>query len=920
MQTTDERPNPEALLADVAKRRRGKLRLFLGMAPGVGKTYAMLTEARARVKAGLDTLIGWVDTHGRKDTEALLTGLEVLPRLTVRRGHTFVQALDVDEILRRAPAVVVIDEMPHSNPPGSRHAKRWQDIEEILDMGIDVWSAINIQHLESLNDVVARVTGVEVSETVPDRVFDEADEVRLIDLPPDDLIARLNAGKIYLPRVIERARDNYFKKTNLTALRELALRCMASRMETQIRTERQLSRRRSAVEDTSYGTLLVLEYPSQEAVREMARLARSLASPWHVVWLEGFANARADDKEVTELLQFAESLGAVTDVLAGSYAKDVVNYAREHNLSMVAVVGVTARAASAHLAEIRRSAPELNILSLAAQGEIRPTLLQRVSHLLGDMRFTRNGVWQAVISVAVVFLLLIPFQELMDPTNQAMIYLLAVLFCGVRYGNASAAVSAVLAVLAFDFSVVAPRWSFTVNDTQYFITFLVMLIVGFMAGQLVSRSRAAARAANVREHQAKRLYEASTALADAADESDALKIVARAAARDGHAECEFWLPEVATDGSQGSQDTVQFRRAEAVLKAVDPAVVRWCFDHGKEAGCGTQTLVSSPYWYVPMTAADSVCGVAVFRFTDAGAAAQNDPVMRTGLVALVNLAAQTMQRIMAGQQVKQTLVSMEGERLRNSLIQSLSHDLRTPITMLKAGAEGLLSKLRRGQLGDAIEDSEKLLESSSRMQRLVGNILEMAKLQSGGVRLNKSWIPAEDLFGAACAELGDRLKGYDVRTAIDPECPPVYGDEVLLVRVVTNLLDNAVKYCPAGSKIVFSAKRRGDSVAVTVADNGPGLPDGNPQRLFDPFRRGKRETAVSGTGLGLAICRTIARVHGAEIFATDSVWGGAAFTLVLPHVPMAELDDEDAIDDADDVSAAEAGGGSDSALPAGGGK
>lgn len=352
-------PNPEAVLEEAQRRSRGKLRLFLGMAPGVGKTYAMLTEAHQRRKSGKDCLIGWVDTHSRPDTMRLLKGLEILPRKRMRRGAVWTEELDVDEILRRRPSVVVVDEMPHTNPPGSRHARRWQDIEEILDMGIDVWSALNIQHLESLNGVVARVTGVEVSETVPDRVFDEADEVRLIDLPPDDLIARLNAGKIYLPQVIERARANYFRRSNLIALRELALRFMASRMESQIRSERLLSTRQ-AVEDTSYGALLVLEYPSLEAVREMSRLARALSSPWHVVWMESALSIPSDSPRVTEVLKFAESLGAETDKLAGDYAAEIGQYAREHNLSLVAVLTASTWQTNARARALKKGSPELN--------------------------------------------------------------------------------------------------------------------------------------------------------------------------------------------------------------------------------------------------------------------------------------------------------------------------------------------------------------------------------------------------------------------------------------------------------------------------------------------------------------------------------------------------------------------------------
>ncbi len=890
-------PNPDAVLEEAQRRSRGKLRLFLGMAPGVGKTYAMLTEAHQRRKSGKDCLIGWVDTHSRPDTMRLLKGLEILPRKRMRRGTVWTEELDVDEILRRRPSVVVVDEMPHTNPPGSRHARRWQDIEEILDMGIDVWSALNIQHLESLNGVVARVTGVEVSETVPDRVFDEADEVRLIDLPPDDLIARLNAGKIYLPQVIERARANYFRRSNLIALRELALRFMASRMESQIRSERLLSTRQ-AVEDTSYGALLVMEYPSLEAVREMSRLARALSSPWHVVWMESALSIPSDSPRVTEVLKFAESLGAETDKLAGDYAAEIGQYAREHNLSLVAVLTASTWQTNARARALKKGSPELNLIFLAAQGSVRGSLAQRLLAMVSDFNLSTSGWWQAAASVGVLCLLLYPLRNAMEPTNHAMIYLLAVLFCGVRYGSGPAALAAMLAVVAFDFTVVEPWLSFSVANAQYFITFLVMLLVGLVAGQLVARRQKLAQAANKREHQTRQLYEASRAFSRALSVDEALKVLSGTLNGQASAESEFWLPDWPEDSEDDEPrkkdaEHVEFSRAEAVLKGADPAVIRWCFDHRQAAGRGTHTLASSNYWYVPMEAGGDILAVVVISFRAPQAA--EDPVTRNLAEALIALGAQTLQRIDAAQDARQALIAMEGERLRHTLIQSLSHDLRTPVTMLRMSAEGLLARLSKGDLAAARTDAGKLLESTERMERLVINLLEMARLQTGGIKLSESWIPADELFGMAIAEMGERLRDYRVDIRIADDCPLLYGDEVLLLRVMTNLLDNAAKYCPKGSVITMAARRRGDRVAASVSDNGPGLPAGNPQRLFDPFRRGRRENAVSGVGLGLAICRTIARAHDAEIIAGDSPAGGAAFTLMLPLVPVPEMDDEEKV-------------------------
>lgn len=893
MRDDELRPSPEALLAETAKERRGKLKLFLGMAPGVGKTYAMLAEAHQLQAAGQEILIGWVDTHRRPDTEALTKGLDILPRKRIRRGALWVEALDVDEIFRRMPSLVVIDEMPHTNPAGSRHAKRWQDIEEILDMGIDVWSALNIQHLESLNGVVERVTGVAVSETVPDRIFDEAEEVRFIDLPPADLIARLHAGKIYLPSVVERAKDAYFRKSNLIALRELAIRTMASRMESQIRSARRRSTRRS-VEDTTFGLLLVLETVNEASVREGARMARALSAPWHVVWMEEVALERSDGQRVEQLLQFAESLGAQCDTLAGDYGREVGRYAREHNLSFVAISAPSRRAASRRKRALLRYAPELNLIRFAAENEEGVGIRQHLRNVFVYFDAGFNGYWQALIYPLLVALLLYPLRHVLDPTNHGMIYLLGVLFCGVRYGSGPAALSAVFSVLFFDLSVIAPIGSFSVNDTQYLITFAVMLIVGLVAGQLVARRQHLAQTANRREYLTRMLFDTVRELSQTLVKEDALHILSGTLRSHLSLESEFWLPEM-TDGGDKNEtpDGVELEREAVVLKNVDSAIVRWCYVHRRPAGAGTTTLASSPCRYIPLQAGGKVLAILVVAHTDGPMS--DDVAMNRLIDTLASLGAQTLLRLEAAGKARQTLISMEAERLRHTLIQSLSHDLRTPVTTLKVASEGLVGKLRSNHPEKALEDAERLLDGMSRMERLVGNLLEMARLQSGEIRLKKCWIPADELFGTSLAEVGGRLRDYQVDVEIEDDCPPVYGDEVLLVRVVTNLLDNAVKYCPPGSRIVLGARRRGDTIAVTVSDNGPGLPAGNAQRLFDPFRRGQKENNVTGVGLGLAICRTIARAHEAEIFATPSSLGGAAFTLTLPYVPLEEMDNEEVI-------------------------
>ena len=893
MSEIEHRPDPDAMLQEVKKNERGQLRIFLGMAPGVGKTYAMLTEAHQRRQSGKDVLIGWVETHRRSDTEALLKGLTVLARKPMAYAGKTVYELDLDEILKKRPSVVIIDEMPHSNPKGSRHAKRWQDIEEILDAGIDVWTALNIQHLESLNGVVERVTGVAVTETVPDRVFDTADEVRLIDLPPDDLLSRLSAGKIYLPKIVERAKNAYFKRTNLIALRDLALRTMTSRMETQIRSER-LRSTRTRVDDTSFGQLLVLDEINEEAVREVARMARVLGTTWRVAWMIEKADEALESETVAKFFRYIEEMGAPVDPLAGDYTREIVRFARDHNLITIAMTSASKLRNAARLAEIKKMAPELHVLFLGKSVRNPRRITAWMQKNLADFQLSGRGYAQSALITAFIGLISFPIRNAIEPTNLAMIYMLGVLMSGVRYGRGPAAFSAVLSVLAFDLTIIDPIMSFNVADTQYLITFTVMLIVGLVAGQLVANRERMAKASNAREHQTRLMLDASKRLSTCLDPQDAIDILSETLERQVLVQIEFWMPKWDDEETRGKNgEAPDLERVKANIKSVDPAIVRWVYEHAQSAGIGTDTLAKSTYWYLPMISAGHVLAVMVVNFPDNAGAI--NPATRRWIEALASLGAQTLMRINSALEARQTLINMEADRLRYSLIQSLSHDLRTPVTMLKLGAEQLHEKIAARQYPQADELSDKLIDGASRMERLVTNLLEMARLQSGSIELKQTWIPAQELFGSAMAELGERLDAYDVGITIDEGCPLVYGDEVLLVRVLTNLLDNAVKYCEAGDKIHCTARLRGNNLALTVADSGPGLPEGSPQRLFDPFRRGQKEGNISGVGLGLAICRTIARAHEGDIFATPSVLGGAAFTVILPMVPMQDIEDEESV-------------------------
>lgn len=879
----ERRPDPDALLKVGQKSTRGRLKLFLGAAPGVGKTFAMLTEAHEKRREGLDVLIGWVDTHGRRETAALLKGLEVLPRQTMQRGTFTTETLDIDAVIRRRPALVVIDELPHSNPPNARHLKRWQDIEDILDVGIDVYSAMNIQHLESLNDMVGAMTGVDVKETIPDRFFDEADEVRLVDLPPDDLLKRLEAGKIYLPGFIERAKNHFFRKANLIALRELSLRLMADRLETEIREHRSLSTDQS-VRDTSFGLLLVIESPdAYEIIREAGRLARSLAGNWHVLWLDKPGESRKRRRAAAETLAFAESLGAVTAMVTGHFEREVSAYAREHNLSMIASADTGLYTTYWRRRELRRRAPEVTFVILSSTVGKEP-LSER---LLATLRAQDEEVTGYAITSIVTILLTGLFSPLIpwiQPTNFAMCYLLVSFIAAIRYGLKTAAYAVVLSIICFDLVAVEPLGSFAVSDLQYVFTFFVMLTVGIVAARLVAKRETIAREAREREAQMGLLYETASAFATYMDRETLYRQAHEVLTTYLDIALEIWEP----DEEEG------FRRMTRAFAQADPALMRLAVDHQRPAGRATTTLGQSEYLYVPLkSSTGDVLAVAVLRLENNEQ--WTDALSRRLIDALLTLLGQAIERLSNQDEARESLANLENERLRHSLVRSLSHDLKTPLTTLTLGAESVLEKLKRRDHDGAFDETVQLIKSSERMSRLVTNMLDMAKLQSGSFKPNMAFFPADELVSGGLGLLKERLRDFKLDIKLQPDCPLLFGDQVLLERLLFNLLDNAVKYCPFGSRIVIEITQRNQTIMVAVHDNGPGLPAGDPQKLFDPFRRGQKESKIAGVGLGLAICRSIARAHNADLLALQSTMGGASFILMLPYVEPPAMDDEESI-------------------------
>ena len=882
--TDDARPDADALLArtqaEQQRAARGTLKVFFGASAGVGKTYAMLEAAQSLRAQHVDVVVGLVETHGRADTAEQLAGLEQLPRRSVAIKGRALFEFDLDAALARKPAVLLVDELAHSNAPGSRHPKRWQDIEELRAAGVDVITTVNVQHLESLNDVVGGITGIRVAETVPDHVFDQADEVELVDLPTDDLLQRLADGKVYLPAQAQQAVQNFFRKGNLMALRELALRRTADRIDEDVRSYR---REHMGIESKrlwqSSDALLVCVGPDPGAdklVRAASRRANRSTAPWHAVYVETPALQRLPDAQrsaILKTLKLAESLGAVTATLSGGdAARTAVAYAQEHSLGTI-VCGRSARAwfgRRSFADRVAQRATEVELMVVAIDGRARPAAPARAP----------AGRWighaSALALCAAVTLLATPLLAWLAPANIVMLYLLGVVLVAVRFGRGPALTAALLNVLAFDFFFVAPRFSFAVSDAQYLLTFAVMTIVGLVVGQLTASLRYQARVASDREDRARRLYEIARELGKALTAEQVAQIGDRALEAAFRANAGVLLPDaherlaLASEGIGGAP-------------AIDPILAQWAFDHADAAGAGTDTLPASAQLYVPLVAPMRTRGVIVIE--PANPRLLMIPEQRQLLDTYAALIAIAIERVHFVSVAQETLLAMETERLRNSLLAALSHDLRTPLTALAGTAETLAQSLLR-EGSSHTDDARLITEQARRTTQLVNNLLDMARLQAGTVTLRRDWQSLEELAGSALRSVEPALANHPVRIELPDDLPLLYADGVLIERVLANLFENAAKYTPGGSAITLSARVDGGQIVVDVADDGPGLP-GNAETLFDKFKRGDKESSTPGVGLGLAICRAIVQAHGGTIGAHARQPHGAVlrWTLPLKDVP-----------------------------------
>ena len=885
--TDPRRPDPDALLARVrheeGARTRGRLRIFFGAAAGVGKTYAMLKAAQDRRRAGDEVVVGLVETHGRPDTAALLEGLQALPpRLLTYRGQS-IPEFDLDAALGRRPRLLLLDELAHTNVPGSRHERRHQDVEELLGAGIDVWTTLNVQHLESLNDLVAQVTGVTVRETLPDVVIEAADEVTLIDLSPDELLGRLREGKVYLPEQADRALGGFFRKANLIALRELALRATADRVDAQM----QVYRRAEAGERTWPITekILVCVSASPSAIRVVRagrRLARRLRADWTALYLEEPRHLRLppSDREYAEqALRAAEALGGESVVLAGQDAvEELLRFARDNNFSKI-VVGKPGRfwrlrdlVSGSFVARLAAESGSIDVFIVHGGG--RGDAATRAAGTPARPPIDWRGYALGAATVVGVTLLLVPLHERMAQANLIMVYLVGVVLVAQRFGRGPSILAAVLSVAAFDFLYVPPRLTFSVSDTEYLVTFVVMLLVGLLIATLTVQVKEQAETARRRERRTNALYALSRDLASARN-LDVMIAAVRRHVRDlFDGDASVYLA-----GDDGRL-ALRGEAAGSAHEAKETAVAQWVHDHGEPAGRGTATLAGSGALHLPLAGSRGPIGVLAVTFSAGGRTPGTDPMHLLETVA--NQTALALERALLARDAHRQRLAAEGEKLRNAILAAVSHDLRTPLAAIAGAASSLASTGERLDPAARRDLALTIDEEARRMSRLANNLLEMGRLQSHSVALKREWQPLEEVVGAALHALEPVIGGRDIAVHLPDDLPLLAIDEVLIERVLVNLLENALRYTPAGTPIKLRAAAEGGMVVVEVLDRGPGIAPGEEAQLFDKFYRGEAARGRHGAGLGLAVARAIVEAHGGRIEALRRDGGGAIFRVTLP--------------------------------------
>lgn len=888
MSATDTpRASPDALLAAAEREERGKLRIFLGAAPGVGKTYAMLSAARAAKATGREVVVGLVETHGRAETEALVEGLEVLPRAGMHYRGRLVPEFDVDAALARRPSLLLVDEYAHSNVEGSRHPKRWQDVQDLLAAGIDVWTTLNVQHLESLNDVVQRITGVRVRETVPDSALEKADEVILVDLPSDELIRRLADGKVYVEDTATRAVQSFFKPGNLTALRELALRQVAARVDSDL-----LERMQGAAISGPWAAgerLLVCVGPDMAAervVREAKRLADRLDADWFAVTVErpDKVLSASERLRLEAGMRLASTLGAQTrSLVAPDIVAELLRFARFENVTQIVVgkahtrrFGFLPRRSLADA--LVREADGVGVHVVTAE---TPELRRRLA-LPAPGPLAGYAVAAACVAVASAAGILLT--EFIALPNVSMLYLLAVLVPAIAYGVWPAITASVLSFLAYNFFFIEPVDTFTVARPHELLALVIFLVVAVLISTIAGRAREQARSAVQRVRATRRLYEFTRNLAALPDGPS----VAEAAAIELHA--ALGKASVILLGQGGDLAVAAAWPPEDRLDTASLTAARWAFDHGEPAGAGTGTLPSAPWYFLPLAGAGEGRRIGVAGIERSGSEPP-DSERETLFATLAEQAAAALVRTGLSLEVTSARTAAETERVRNILLASISHDFRTPLASILGAATSLIDYGRDIPEAQRADLLVHVREEAEHLDTMVRNLLSMTRLEAGALDLRRDWIDVVELMNRTVAAAKKRGAPQSFVVTAAADLPLIEADQTLLDQALGNIVGNAVRYAGPTARIGLSATVLDGQLAIAVTDTGPGIPADALPHVFEKFVRAARgsEGKEGGSGLGLAIAKGIVEAHGGTIAARSPAPGqrsGARISLRLPIAPL----------------------------------
>ncbi len=887
----EARPSPDALLETAAREGRGRLKIFLGAAPGVGKTYEMLMSGRARLAEGIDVVIGVVETHGRRETQALVEGFEIVPRKAVDYKGRSLDEMDLDAIIARRPKLVLVDELAHTNAPGSRHPKRYLDVQELLALGIDVYSTLNIQHVESLNDIVAQITRITVRETVPDVIIDRADDVEIIDLTPDDLIKRLHEGKVYVPTTARRAIENYFSPGNLTALRELALRRTAQRVDEQLLTHMQAHAIEGPWAAGDRVLVAVDEHPrGASLVRFARRQADRLRCPWAALHVETSRSANlgdADKDRLAATMRLAEQLGGEAITIPGqSVAEDIVRHASTHNFTHI-VVGKPSKSRWRELFEgsvthdLIRQAGNISVHVTSGTEQDAALASQGVKTAQQGRRFDPWPYLTAGLHVVGALVVGFLLDQFLDVQSITLVFLMAVLTSAVTLGLWPALFASVLSAFAYNFFFLPPLYTLTIADPESVVALVFFLIVGVIASNLTGRVQRQAAAARERARMTEDLYLFSKKLAGTGTLDDVLWATAFQIASMLKVRVVLLLPEdgsIAVKAGYPPDDT---------LVDADIAAAKWAWEHNRAAGRGADTLPGAKRLYLPLRTGRMAVGVVGLDNDRQGPILT--PEQQRLFDALADQAAVAIERIQLVADVDRAKLAVEADRLRSALLTSISHDLKTPL----AGIMGAAGTLR--EFGGALPEDGRaelvstVVDESERLNRFIANLLDMTKIESGAMEPNYALHYPGDIVGSALRRAAKITANHKTEVDMPADLPMLKVDPVLFEQVLFNLLDNAAKYAPESSLIRIRGWSDHGSVVLQVMDEGPGIPQADLERIFDTFYRVRKGDHVrAGTGLGLSICRGFVEAMGGTIVASNRTdRPGAVFTVTMPVPPEA---------------------------------